>query len=180
MKTTFQIDNAHSAIHFSIRHMMIANVRGAFTGIKGTVNYDSDNPSQSSVHAEIDVNSIQTHDEQRNTHLKSADFFDVEKYPTMIFDSTKFDKSGDSYQITGNLKIHGVTKPVVLKAEAPSEETKDPWGNVRIGVSATTKLNRKDFGLTWNAALEAGGIMIGEEVKIEFEIELVKAQQAAA
>jgi polyisoprenoid-binding protein YceI len=180
MKSTYQIDSSHSSIHFSIRHMMISNVRGAFTVVKGSAIYDPDNPSQSSVHAEIDVNSIQTYDEKRNEHLKSADFFDLPKFPHIVFDSQKIEKKGDDYLITGDLVIRGITREAVLKAEAPTQETKDPWGNLRIGVSASTKISRKDFGIEFNSALDTGGVLIGDEVKIDFEIELVKAQQAAA
>jgi polyisoprenoid-binding protein YceI len=180
MKNTYQIDPVHSNVQFSVRHMMISNVRGTFSGLKGQVTYDPDNMGASSVHAEIDVNSINTQDQQRDAHLKSADFLDVEKFPTMTFQSTRVTADGDGMKIEGNLTIHGVTKPVTLAVEEVSPEGKDPWGNTRIGASAKTKLKRSDFGLTWNAALEAGGFMVGDEVKLEFETELIKAQTAAA
>lgn len=181
MKVTYQIDPVHSNVHFSIRHLMISNVRGAFTGVKGTVVYDSDNPAGSSLQAEIDVNTIDTRDENRDNHLKTADFFDVEKYPTIKFVSTSVEKTGtNEFKVTGDLTIHGVTKPIVLNVEEVSEETKDPWGNMRMGASAKAKLNRKEFGLSFNAPLETGGVMLGDEVKLEFDLEVVRTAQAAA
>jgi polyisoprenoid-binding protein YceI len=181
MKTTYTIDPAHSSAQFSIRHMMISNVRGGFSGITGTVDYDAANPGASSVDIVIDANTIKTLDEQRDGHLKSADFLDTEKYPTITFKSTKIEATGaDEATMTGNLTVHGVTKPVTLKVEGPSAEGKDPWGNVRIGASATTKIKRSEFGLTWNAVLEAGGFMVGDELKIELEVEMIKAAATAA
>ena len=176
MKTTWQIDPAHSSVQFIVRHMMITNVRGGFSGIKGTVVYDSENPTASTVEAVIDASTISTLDAQRDTHLKSADFLDVEKYPAITFKSKKveIDSPGEG-KVTGDLTIHGVTKEVVLKVEGPSEENKDPWGNIRIGSSAITKIKRSNFGLTWNAALETGGIMVGDELKNELEVQLIKA-----
>lgn len=176
MKNTYNIDPAHSAAHFSVRHMMITNVRGSFGSVKGTVTYDSENPSDSSIDAVIDTTSINTQEPQRDAHLKSADFLDVEKFPTITFKSTKVvSESSEEQTVTGELTIHGVTKEVVLKVEGPTTEGKDPWGNARIGASATTKIKRGDFGLTWNAALETGGILVGDDVKIELEISLIKA-----
>ena len=176
MKTTYEIDPIHSNIHFSIRHLMISNVRGAFTGVKGTVVYDPDDPGGSNIRAEIDVNSIDTRDENRDKHLKTADFFDVEKYPTMTFASTKVERTGENeYKVTGDLTLHGVTKPVALNVEEVSPETKDPWGNYRMGASAKGKVNRKDFGLAFNAPLETGGVMLGDDVKLEFDLEVVRA-----
>jgi polyisoprenoid-binding protein YceI len=181
MKETYTIDPSHSSIRFSIRHMMVSNVRGAFSGVKGTIIHDVDNPTNSSLEAEIDVSSLSTHDEKRDEHLKSADFFETEKYPTMKFVSTKVEKVNDSeYKVTGDLTIHGVTKPTVLTVDEVSPEGKDPWGNTRIGASAKGKVNRKDFGLAWSAPLETGGVLVGDEVKLEFDIEAVKAQSAAA
>jgi polyisoprenoid-binding protein YceI len=179
MKTTYEIDPAHSSAQFSVRHMMITNVRGGFSSVKGTVVYDSDRPADSTVEATIDVNTIATLDAQRDGHLKSADFLDVEKYPTITFKSTKVESDGlGEGKVTGDLTIHGVTKQVVLKVEGPTQEGKDPWGNTRIGASATTKIKRSDFGLTWNAALETGGIMVGDDLKIELEVEMIKAAAA--
>ncbi len=166
MKTTYEIDPAHASAQFSIRHMMIANVRGGFRKIKGTVVIDPENIGASTVEATIDVNSIATFDERRDEHLKSADFLDAGNYPTMTFKSTKVEADGsDEAKVTGNLTIHGVTKEVVLKVEGPTPETRDPYGNIRIGASASTKIRRSDFGLTWNAVLEAGGIMVGEDLE---------------
>lgn len=179
MKTVYQIDPAHSSAQFTIRHLMISNVRGDFKSVKGTVVYDPENLAASSIEAEIDVNSLNTRDENRDAHVKSAEFFNVEKHPFITFKSTKVEREGDGeFKVTGNLTILGVSKEVVLKVEGPSNEAKDPWGNIRIGASATTKIKRSEFGLTWNAALETGGVMLGDDVKIELDVELVK--QAAA
>lgn len=176
MKTTWEIDPAHSSAQFTVRHMMISNVRGGFSGIKGTVVYDPDNPADTTVDATIDASSIKTMDDQRDAHLKSADFLDVAAYPTIIFKSTKVTPTGQHEgTITGDLTIHGVTKEVVLNVEGPSSEGKDPWGNLRIGASATTKIKRSDFGLLWNAVLETGGFMVGDELKIEIEAQMIKA-----
>jgi polyisoprenoid-binding protein YceI len=176
MKTTYQIDPAHSGVHFSIRHLMIATVRGSFSGLKGTVVQDPDDPSATTLEAEVDVNTINTNDEKRDGHLKSPDFFDTEQYPVMTYKSTKVTAGdGADFTIIGDLTLHGVTKPVTLNVEEVSEEITDPWGKARIGATAKGKLKRTDFGLSWNAALEAGGAMLGDEVKIEFDIQLVKA-----
>jgi polyisoprenoid-binding protein YceI len=181
MKTTYTIDPAHSSAQFSIRHMMITNVRGGFSSVKGTVDYDPENPGATTIDVIIDPSTIRTLDDQRDAHLKSADFLDVEKYPTIEFKSTKFTtERGGEAEVTGDLTIHGVTRPVVLKVEGPSGEGKDPWGNIRMGASATTKIKRSDFGLTWNAALETGGIMVADELKIELEIQMIKAAATAA
>ena len=181
MKTTYTIDPAHTSAQFTIRHMMISNVRGGFSGIKGTVEYDVAAASEASIEVVIDAGTIRTLDDQRDAHLKSADFLDVEKYPTIAFKSTKVTPAGDDeLSVTGDLTIHGVTKPVVLKVEGPTAEEKDPWGNVRMGASGTTKIKRSDFGLTWNAALETGGILVGDDLKIELEIQMIKAAAAAA
>jgi len=181
MKTTYTIDPAHSSAQFSIRHMMITNVRGGFSSVKGTVEYDPENPTATTIDVIIDASTIRTLDDQRDAHLKSADFLDVEKYPTIEFKSTKLTpEGGGEASVTGDLTIHGVTRPVALKVEGPSGEGKDPWGNIRMGASATTKIKRSDFGLTWNAALETGGIMVADELKIELEIEMIKAAATAA
>jgi len=181
MKTTYNIDPAHSSAQFVVRHMMITNVRGGFSSVKGTVVYDAENPTDSSVQAEIDVNTIATLDAQRDAHLKSADFLDAENHPVITFKSKKVEVTGDEEaKVTGDLTIHGVTKEVVLKVEGPTSEGKDPWGGIRIGASASTKIKRSDFGLTWNAALETGGIMVGDELKIEIEVQMVKAASTTA
>jgi polyisoprenoid-binding protein YceI len=181
MKTTYTIDPAHSSAQFSIRHMMISNVRGGFSSVKGTVEYDAADPGATVVNVTIDPATIKTLDDQRDAHLKSADFLDVEKHPAITFKSTSVSSTGaGEMDITGDLTIHGVTKPAVLKVEGPTGEGKDPWGNIRIGASATTKIKRSDFGLTWNAALETGGIMVADDLKIELDVEMIKAAATAA
>lgn len=175
MSNTYQIDPSHSSVNFSIKHMMIAKVHGGFEKLSGTFVYDAANPSQSNVDVIIDVASINTRETQRDTHLKSADFFDIENYPTINFKSIRIEKNGSDLKIIGNLTIHGVTNTVTLDVEGPSEELKDPWGNTKIGASATTKIGRKDFGLTWNAALEAGGLLVGDEVSISIDVQFVKS-----
>lgn len=179
MKTVYDIDPAHSSAQFTIRHLMISNVRGDFKSVKGTVVYDPANLADTSIEAEIDVNSLNTRDENRDAHVKSAEFFNAEKYPSITFKSSKVESAGDGeLKISGGLTILGVTKEVVLKVEGPSDEAKDPWGNLRIGASASTKIKRSDFGLTWNAALETGGVVLGDDVKIELDLELVKQKSA--
>jgi len=175
MSNTYQIDPSHSSANFSIKHMMIAKVHGGFEKLSGTFIYDAENPEKSNVDVTIDVSSINTRDAQRDTHLKSADFFDIEKYPSITFKSTRVEKNGRDLKIIGNLTIHGVTNSVTLDVERPSEELKDPWGNSKIGASASTKISRKDFGLTWNAALEAGGLLVGDEVTISIDVQFVKS-----
>lgn len=170
----FQIDPSHSSVNFSIKHMMIAKVHGGFDKFSGKAVFDPQNLSKSSLEISIEASSINTREAQRDTHLRSPDFFDVEKYPNLTFKSTRFEKDGDGLKVTGDLSIHGVTKSVVLDVEGPSEELKDPWGNIKIGASGSTKIKRKDFGLTWNAALEAGGFLVGDDVQISFDVQLVK------
>jgi len=173
--TTLEIDLAHSTAQFSVKHLMVSNVRGEFTKLTGTVELDEQDITRSRVQATIDASTIATRDEKRDAHLKSADFFDVEKYPTITFKSTSVQKAGKGkLKVTGDLTLHGVTRQVVLDVEGPSAEAKDPWGNVKIGANASTRINRKDFGLTWNTALEAGGVLVGEEVAITLDLELTK------
>jgi polyisoprenoid-binding protein YceI len=173
---TYTVDPAHSSAHFKVRHLMIANVRGEFTKVSGTVKYDPSNQANSSVTAEIDVNSISTREPDRDKHLKSADFFDAVNHTAITFQSTKVEPDGpETYTVTGDLTIRGVTRPVVLNVVGPTPEIKDPWGYTRRGAEATTKISRKEFGLTWNAPLETGGVMMGDEVAITLEVELVKA-----
>jgi polyisoprenoid-binding protein YceI len=171
---TYEIDPTHSAVHFSVRHLMVSNVRGEFTKLSGTVKFDPQNPAASSVEATIDANSISTRDPQRDGHLKSGDFLDTEKFPTMTFRSKRVEVEPGGGKVTGDLTIHGVTREITLDVEGPSQEMKDPWGKQRIGASASTKISRKEFGLTWNAALETGGVMIGDEVKINIDVEFVR------
>src|SRR6185295_13911327 len=153
--STYQIDNAHSSAQFKVRHMMIANVKGEFDKVSGTVTFDPANPGASSVDASIDTATISTRDEQRDGHLKSADFLDVEKYPAITFKSKKVTATGDdSFNVLGDLTIHGTTKEVTLNVEELTGEAKDPWGNMRRGATAKTRINRKDFGMGFNVALE--------------------------
>jgi polyisoprenoid-binding protein YceI len=173
--STWALDGAHSSAAFSVRHMMIANVRGEFREISGTLQLDERNIANTSVNVTIKTASVQTNDPKRDEHLKSADFFDVATHPEITFHSTKWEQRGeDELLVRGDLTINGVAKEVVLKAEGPTEEVKDPWGNSRIGFSAKTKINRKDFGLGWNVALETGGILVGEDVTITLETQFVK------
>ena len=172
---TWKLDPAHSSADFKVKHMMISNVKGSFSGLSGSLTENPSDATRSSVEATIDIASLSTGDAQRDGHLKSADFFDAEKYPQMTFKSTKVERKGaEEYRVTGDLTLHGVTKPVIFAVEGPSAPGKDPWGNTRIGISATTKINRKDFGLNWNAALETGGILVGEEVQITLDVQFIK------
>ena len=174
--TTWNIDPAHSVAEFKVKHMMISNVKGQFAKLSGTLVTDPADHTNSRVETVIDAASIHTNDAQRDAHLKSPDFLDVEKFPTLEFKSTRVKVLGDGeLSVEGDLTIHGITKKVVFSVEGPTPPAKDPWGNTRIAVSATTKINRKDFGLTWNAALETGGILVGEEVTITLDVQYVKA-----
>lgn len=181
MKSIYKIDPAHSSAQFSVRHMMITNVRGGFSGVQGTIEYDPENPNESRIEAAIDASKISTLDEQRDTHLKSPDFLHVEQHPTITFKSKKVEPAGNGEgKVTGDLTIHGVTKEVVLKVEGPTPEGKDPFGNIRIGASASAKIKRSDFGLKWNAALETGGVLIGDDLKIELEVSAIRSESAVA
>ena len=178
--STWNIDPAHSAVEFKVKHMMISNVKGKFSGISGILHrYEADH-TQSTLEVSIDASTINTQDAQRDGHLKSADFFHVEKFPAMTFKSTHIEQKGGGYAVTGDLTIRDVTKPVVLNVEEVSEPAKDPWGNLRIGLSANARINRKDFGLTWNQALETGGVLVGDALEIAITIQAVNAQVAAA
>ena len=170
----YQIDPSHSSATFSIKHMMIAKVHGGFEKMSGKLAYDAKAPEKAAIEVAIEAASINTREAQRDGHLKSADFFDVEKYPLITFKSSRVDKAEDGLKVVGDLTIHGVTKQVTLDVETPSEEVKDPWGNTKIGASGTTKIKRKDFGLTWNAALEAGGVLVGDDVSIHLDVQFVK------
>ena len=172
--TTWNIDPAHTVAEFKVRHMMISNVKGHFSKVSGELSLDESNVANSSVQASIEAASIETRDDQRDAHLKSADFFDVEEYPLISFKSDKIKQNGE-LSVEGDLTIHGVTRRVTFDIEGPTPPTKDPWGNTRIAISGSTKINRKDFGLTWNAALETGGILVGDEVTINVDVEFVKA-----
>lgn len=172
---TYEIDAAHSSANFKVRHMMVANVNGTFSKVSGNVVFDPKNLAASKVEATIDVNSVNTQQEKRDAHLKSPDFFDVAKYPAMTFKSKKFASAGaGKYKVTGDLTIHGVTKEVVLELTDVTPETKGMGGETRIGGTASTKINRKEFGLTWSKTLDGGGAVVGDEVTINIEMELVK------
>jgi polyisoprenoid-binding protein YceI len=172
--TTWKIDPAHSSVEFSVRHLMITTVRGRFTGVQGTVVNDSTDPSKSSVEVVIDPATIDTREPQRDAHLRSADFFDVEKFPTLTFRSTGIEgKPGEDFKLKGDLTIHGVTRRVVLDVQSEGQ-IKDAWGGLRSGFTATTKIKRSDFGLTWNQLLEAGGVTVSDEVKISLDVQVVR------
>ena len=173
--STWTIDPEHSNVGFKVRHLMVSNVKGSFEKHTGTVEIDDKDITKSKVEVSIDTNSINTNVQKRDEHLRNADFFDVAKYPTMTFVSKKVATAGkDKLKVTGDLTLHGVTKQVVLDVEGPTKESKDPWGNIRKGATATTKINRKDFGLVWNKALETGGVAVGEEITITLEIEMIR------
>lgn len=172
----WNIDPVHSVVEFKVKHMMISNVKGQFSKITGVLSLNEANPESSTVEATIDVDSIDTRDAQRDAHLKSADFLDAEQFPTITFKSTSVKRTGpEAGKVEGDLTIHGVTRRVVLDVEGPTAPGKDPWGNTRVGVTATTKISRKDFGLTWNAALETGGVLVGDEVTVNLDVQFVKA-----
>lgn len=174
--STWNIDPVHSIAEFRVKHLMISSVRGQFTGVTGSLTYNGSEPTQSHVEATIDVSTLNTHEAQRDAHLKSPDFFDAATYPTFTFKSSRVTRRADgTLAVAGPLSMHGTTREVEFAVEGPTPPTKDPWGNTRIGVAATTKINRKNFGLSWNAPLETGGVMVGEEVSITLELEFVKA-----
>jgi polyisoprenoid-binding protein YceI len=171
---TYEIDPAHTSVQFSVRHLMISNVRGEFTKLTGKAVGDADKPTAATVEATIEAVSIDTRNEKRDEHLRSPDFLDVAKFPTITFKSTKVEKAGDGWKLTGDLTLHGVTKSVVLDVTNVTAPTKDPWGNTRIGASATTKINRQDFGITFNKVLDGGGVMVGDELAITIDVEVMK------
>lgn len=172
--TAWKIDPAHSHVEFAVRHLMISTVRGRFAGVQGTVRVDDPNSSAADVDVRIDVATIDTREPQRDAHLRSADFFDVEKYPHLTFKAGRIlDRKGREFKLAGELTIHGVTRPVVLDVTEEGRG-RDPWGGERLGIAATTKIKRSDYGLTWNQALEAGGVVVGDDVKVLLELELVK------
>jgi polyisoprenoid-binding protein YceI len=174
----WEIDPVHSQAVFSVKHLMITTVRGQFNVLRGKLDIDEQQPENSWVEAEVDAASIDTRDEKRDAHLRSPDFFDAEKYPTITFKSTKVESVGDNeYRVTGNLTMHGVTKEVTFAAEY-SGQLKDPYGLQRAGLSAKTTINRKDFDLNWNAVLETGGVAVSDKVTIE--IDLAAVQKAVA
>jgi polyisoprenoid-binding protein YceI len=171
--STWQVDPAHSEALFSIRHLTISTVRGGFSKIKGTISFDEKDPSKSVVDVAIDMSSVDTREPKRDDDLRSDKFFDVTKYPTMTFKSTKVEQvSAGKLKVTGDLTLHGVTKEVVLDVDGPSAAIKDPWGNQRAAASATTKINRQDFGVKWNKTIDNGGVMLGDEVSITIDVEM--------
>lgn len=175
-KSTWNIDPVHAVAEFKVKHMMIANVRGHFPKITGVLTLDEVDVTKSRVETSIEAASIETRDAQRDAHLKSADFLDVEKYPTLSFRSGRIEKVADGeLAVEGDMTIHGVTRKVTFVVEGPTPPTKDPWGYTRLAISAHTKISRKDFGLTWNASLETGGILVGDDVTINLDVEFVKA-----
>lgn len=176
----WQIDPAHSAAHFSVRHMMISNVRGEFTKMNGSAVINPHDPAKSSVEVTIEAASLNTREPQRDEHLRSADFFDVTNHPTLSFRSKRVEKTGtDHFKVTGDLTIRGVTKEAMFDLEGPTAPIRDTFGNTRIGIEATAKISRKDFGIAWNGLTETGAALVGDEVKIIVEAELTEKAQGA-
>lgn len=180
-KTIWNLDGAHSQVEFSVKHMMFTTVRGRFREVEGTIRLDTETPQDSSVEISIAVASLDTGVADRDAHLRSGDFFDVEEHSTLTFRSRRVEGSvgnpGDTFKVVGDLTIRGVTREVVLDARFEGTGT-DPWGGTRAGFSARTTIDRRDFGLTWNQALEAGGVLVGAEVKIDLQIQAVQRQEA--
>lgn len=172
--TTWTIDSSHTNATFSVRHLMISNVKGEFQKVTGSVTYDPAKPEAASIKAELDVTSISTRDAQRDAHLRSGDFFDAAQFPLITFVSTSVRRADKGLEIVGQLTIRDTTREVVLALEGPTPEQTDPWGNVRVGASASTKIKRSAFGITWNTALETGGVLVGDEITIHLDVELVK------
>jgi polyisoprenoid-binding protein YceI len=179
MTTSYQIDSSHSNVEFSIRHLVIAKVRGRFTQVTGTLELDDTDITRSKVTAEIAAASITTAEEKRDAHLRSADFFDVENYPLITFTSTRIEQDGEDLRLTGDVTIHGVTKPITLAVEQLGA-AKDPWGNQRLAFAARGSLDRKEFGLGWNQVLEAGGFLVGDKVELSFDVQAVQAAARSA
>ena len=175
--STWNIDPAHSSAQFSVRHLAISTVRGTFSKISGTVQLDESDITKSTVNVTIDVTTVDTHEPNRDADLRTDKFFDVAKYPTMTFKSTKVEQvAPGKLKVTGDFTLHGVTKQVILDVEGPTPPVKDPWGNQRAAVSATTKVNRQDYGVKWNASMDNGGVVVGDDVSITLDVEMVKAK----
>ena len=172
-KTTWKLDPSHTLVEFSAKHLMITTVKGRITDIDGTIRTDEKNPQNSSVDVVLKAASLDTRTDQRDQHLRSADFLDVEKFPEIKFRSTRIQGDKDSFKLTGDLTIRDVTKPITLEVEFEGRN-KDPWGGERVGFSAKGKIDRREFGLTWNQALETGGVVVGNEIKISLEVEAIK------
>lgn len=172
--STWDIDASHSVAAFSVRHLMVTNVRGELGKVSGTINLDDKDVTKSTVEATIEVAAINTRDAKRDEHLRSPDFFDVAKFPNITFKSSKVEKAGAGLKVTGTLTMRGVSKEVVLNVEGPAPAVKDPWGNTKSGFTATVKLNRKDFGVQWNKNLDGGGVVVSDEVNVTIELEVLK------
>ena len=175
----WNLDPYHSSVNFTVRHMMVSNVHGSFGKVSATAKYDGKDLKGAEVEAKIETASINTSDEKRDGHLKSPDFFDAAKYPSITFKSKSVKPAKGGFDIEGDLTMHGVTKPVTLHAEKLSDEIKDKKGDVHVGTSATAKVNRKDFGISWGGQLDNGGAMVGDEVNVTIDVDLVKAKEAA-
>lgn len=171
--TKWSIDPTHSEVGFKVKHMMFTNVSGKFKTYDAEITTEDDDFTKSEISFSADINSIDTNNTDRDNHLKSADFFDAENHPKLTFKSLSLTKSGDEYQLTGELTLHGITKTVKLDAEV-SGLLKDPWGNTKVAMNISGKINRKDWGLNWNSALETGGVLVGEDVKLNIELQLLK------
>lgn len=173
--TTWQVDPSHTAAQFAVKHLMISTVRGEFKGVKGTVIWNDQDVTKSSVDVTLDATSVNTGEPKRDEHLKSPDFFNTAQYPTMTFKSKKVEQvSPGKLKVTGDLTIHGTTKEVVLDVDGPTAPVKDPWGNMRAALNATTKINRQDFGVKWNANMDGGGVVVGDDVNITIDLEMTK------
>jgi polyisoprenoid-binding protein YceI len=172
--TGWDIDHAHTELGFRVRHLMVSHTRGHFRNFSGSLEYNPNDVSSSKVSIRIEAASIDTNNQDRDQHLRSADFFDTEKYPFITFESSKVEQVQGRLRLTGSLSMHGISKTVILEADPLSPASKDPWGNLHFGTHATARLNRKDFGLVWNKLLETGGVAVGDEVELMLEIEFVR------
>jgi len=170
----WDVDPSHSSASFTVKHLMVSNVRGEFGKLKGSATWEKPDFSDAKVEVTVDATTIDTRDAKRDAHLKSPDFFDVAKFPKMTFKSTKVEKAGEVWKLHGDLTLHGVTKPVVLDVTNVTPPTKDPGGNIRIGAQATTKINRQDFGIVFNKTLDGGGVLVGDEISITIDVEVIK------
>jgi len=178
--TTWELDPSHTSVEFSVRHMMATTVKGQFEKVKGTLEFDDKDITKSTIEVTIDPASVNTHEPKRDAHLKSPDFFDVSKFPTATFKSTKVQKAGkNKLRVTGDLSLHGITKPVVLDVEGPSQPYQTPFGTTVRGIHATGKIDRKDFQITWNKALDNGGLLVGNEVSLDLNAEVSEKKAPA-
>ena len=172
---SWEFDPDHTGVHFKVRHLMVSSVRGEFEKVSGKIVYDDSDVTKSSADITIDASSVNSRVEKRDAHLRSPDFLDVAKHPTISFRSKRVEKAGNgALRMTGDLTIKGVTREVVLAIEGPTPPARDPWGNTRVGGTASTRISRKDFGLTWNAALETGGVVVGDDVDITIDVEIYR------